>query len=247
MFSLHQLPVAIDVCVVTKTGQVPPEIIKYIPVSQLIIETSKPLGMARARAISKVETEWFAFIDDDVHVGPRWFSQIASHIHADVGAICGRMKEKGMGELWDKAVNDHISKTNKPIVHLTPGQRGYTHNTLMRTELLKDWQPSVKTLSAYEDYEITQHVLGKAHRWLWIPNVDAWHETSWVKRWTGPSWAMQNKALLVSKRELVTSFYRSVGGFVKTELPLWSGVRGRIIVTHQVISLLWGILKALGE
>ena len=37
--------------------------LELVPVNNLIIERSKPLGQARMKAIQKVTTDWFLFID----------------------------------------------------------------------------------------------------------------------------------------------------------------------------------------
>ena len=45
----------IDICVVTR-GDKMPKGLENIPINKLIVETSKPLGEARRRAIAQVET-----------------------------------------------------------------------------------------------------------------------------------------------------------------------------------------------
>ena len=60
----------VDVCIVTKNPEKVLGLIEKLRkssfVNKIIIETSIPLGLARMRAIRKVSTEWFLFLDDDI-------------------------------------------------------------------------------------------------------------------------------------------------------------------------------------
>jgi len=177
---------SLDVCVVTKTGRLPIGL-ERIPVRRVIVETSKPLGVARQRAIQKVETLWFAFVDDDVHITPNWFPTVSKFMSEDVGAVEGVLLSKGLGQRWDATVNRVEKKT--PVQDVTLGGDGLTHNTLVRTDLAKTWQPSRPDLQAYEDYELTQHILKQGYRWLRVP-TDAEHEWSWLKIARNALWGM---------------------------------------------------------
>jgi len=165
----------IDVCCCTKEKELPEwwyRQLKRIPVNKLIIDRSVPLAVSRMNAIQKVETEWFAFIDDDVLVGENWFKEITSHIKPKVGAIAGREQIVGLGKKWDDELN--AFRWSKGTRELKIGERGTTVNTLIRTDLVKDWKPSRPDLSAWEDYEITQHILKKGYKWLEV-NAHATH------------------------------------------------------------------------
>ena len=57
----------VDICIVTKTEKLPVNLrnaIDRLPAHSVIVETSTPLGLARMRAIRRVSTEWFVFLDD---------------------------------------------------------------------------------------------------------------------------------------------------------------------------------------
>lgn len=168
----------IDVCLVTKNSEVShvwKRGLKHLPLNKLIVETSSPLGQARAKTIQKVETEWFAFIDDDVYITKNWFQQLTRHIAPKTGAVHGFMWTIGV-EKWRKIFN---GRRPSRVQRLKKGDRGKTHNTLIKTELVKDWEPSQPDIQWFEDYEITKHVLAKGYDWLLIP-VDAYHMESYI-------------------------------------------------------------------
>ena len=176
----------VDVCLVTKSdiSSSWERRLRYIPYNRLIIDRSSPLGQARARAIGKVETEWFVFIDDDVCVTRSWFSQIRTCVNPKVGAVQGAMWNVGLGR-WNKIGE----KPSRPF-KLKFGDRGMTHNTLIRTSLVQDWKPSRPNLSSWEDYEITQHILRKGYDWIVCP-VDAYHVKSFIEKWKTVKWGIQ--------------------------------------------------------
>jgi glycosyltransferase involved in cell wall biosynthesis len=176
----------IDVCLVTKDPRVRSvKGLEHVPVNKLIIERSKPLALARAKAIRKVTTEFFAFIDDDVEISKEWFKTLTAYMKPDVGAVQGTLLIKGLGKVWDNALN----KSKRRIYELHLGQRGFLHNTLIRTELVRDWNPP-PDLSAFEDYHLTQHVLKKGYRWIVVP-TDSYHRKTWKQVWGNAIWAME--------------------------------------------------------
>jgi len=161
---------------------------EFIPVNNLIIETSTPLALARMRSIQKVKTEWFAFIDDDVEIDENWFETIKPYTKkTDVGATQGSLLIKGLGDKWDNALNSRTVFQQE----LKIGERGCTHNTLIRTELVKDWVPP-QNLSAWEDYSLTQHILNKGYRWVVIP-TKSHHTKSWKNIWKNIFWGIKGE------------------------------------------------------
>lgn len=239
-----QLP--IDVCLVTKNSSSKLNGLKYLPVNHLIVETSKPLALARMRAIQKVTTEWFAFIDDDVYIGPDWYKQVSMYVRSGVGAVCGRMLQHGLGTSWDKAVNQQIRRIRQ-VTELCRGERGYTHNTLLRTALVRDWRPSRNDLEAYEDYEITQHILSKGFRWLVVPNVDAWHEKTWQRVWHNAIWAVEHQAKIFSTRKILCQFLRTVFQIPHILLAPNFNSRVKIYSIYRRFGRLLGTFKALNR
>ncbi|MDH5687533.1 MAG: glycosyltransferase [Candidatus Bathyarchaeota archaeon] len=234
----------IDVCFVTKNSGSKLSGLEYLPVNHLIVETSKPLALARMRAIQKVTTEWFAFIDDDVRIGPDWYKQVSTRVMPRVGAVCGRMTERGLGVSWDKAVNEQTGRIRQ-VTELRRGERGYTHNTLLRTALVRDWMPSRDDLEAYEDYEIAQHVLSKGFRWLVVPDVNAWHEKTWMRVWHNVIWGVEHQAKITSTRRILRQFLRTLFQIPHVLLAPNLNLRVKVYSIFRKLALLWGTIRAL--
>ena len=240
----------IDVCLVTKRSVNTVKGLKYIPLNKLIIEKSKPLGLARMRAIQKVSTEWFAFIDDDVSILPKWFESLSKFIDEDVGAIQGIMRNYGFGGDLDKELFLWELKNNKKIKSLKIGERGFTHNTLIRTDLVRDWKPSRKDLSAFEDYELTQHILNKGFKWLIIPNFRALHYKTLLEVWTKAVWGIKNWKKIGNTKEIGNMKKLSTHParwIFRTALLLFSPnipLKVKLFLVYFRIACMFGMLRA---
>jgi len=229
----------IDVCIVSKTRVTGVKGLEYLPIGNLIIETSRPLGLARMRAIQKVQTEWFAFIDDDVEIDEGWFGALTKYVQNDVGAVQGILQIKGLGEKWDNALNT----TKISPSELKKGERGFTHNVLIRTKCVTDWKPSRSDLSAFEDYEISQHILNKGYRWLRVP-VESFHKLSWAKIWDNAIWAMQGwKKLYPSSRALAAKVLRCVTIILFLIATISAHPRANTVGIYQQSACLFGLLQ----
>lgn len=226
----------IDVCLVTKNDVETIQGLEYIPLNNLIIETSTPLALARKRAIQKVVTPWFAFIDDDVKIDEEWFKTLAFHIEqTTIGAVQGILQMEGLGEKWDKALNES-SKTPRT---LNLGERGFTHNTLIRTELVKDWNPP-PYLSAWEDYSLTQHILGKGYQWQTIP-VKAIHEKTWRRVWKNVLWGTEGrKNIFPSKFDSLKQILRCMIWIIRVGLSLNTSWRIKVYRIYFNLAVIYG-------
>lgn len=153
------------------------EIIKKFFPTSVIIRSKQPLAEARKLGISYVSTEWFAFIDSDIQLFTNWFDLLSGLIDKDVGSIQGQ----------DQYANDHLIKYSywqqniwkKKFLHKcdsalsvvdiksfrTVKIRGLTHNTLIRTDCVKDWNPP-SGLHIGEDHHLFLHILKKEYKWL---------------------------------------------------------------------------------
>lgn len=233
----------IDVCLVTKNDVQNIPGLDYIPLNNLIIETSTPLALARKRAIQKVSTSWFAFIDDDVKIDEEWFKTLANHTEDPLmGAIQGILCVEGLGEEWDKALN----KSGKKPRSLKPGERGFTHNTLIRTELVKDWDPPPH-LSAWEDYSLTQHILGKGYQWQTIP-VKACHEKSWRGVWENAIWGVEGrKNTFPSKRDSLKQILRRMIWIIRVGLSLNTSWRVKAFRIYFNLAVIYGNIRHLAR
>jgi glycosyltransferase involved in cell wall biosynthesis len=238
------LSIDLDVCVVTKEGFLPKGL-EFVPANTIVIETSRPLAMARMRAIKKVQAEWFAFIDDDVEIKEGWFQHLWKFVEDDIGAIAGCMDEYGLGERWDRVKSEFRRKKSK-IRFLKKEERGWTHNTLIRTKVVKDWKPSREDLEAFEDYELTQHIINKGYKWLSVPSFDfARHRKTWKSIWEKGKWTSNNFAKIKSRRSRLKRAVECLGYAGKTFLFSTYGWRLRIVLSYEALAYFNGLIRNL--
>jgi glycosyltransferase involved in cell wall biosynthesis len=137
-----------------------------------IIQTEANLACARAMGIKKVETEYFAFVDDDILVLDDWFENLFSLIKSSnkVGAVQGAVNYSI--DFLEKEQSFMQRRKKHGILEITG--RGYTHNTILATELVRDFNPP-QTLHSWEDYLLTQHIIKKGYKWLQTSQTQAIH------------------------------------------------------------------------
>ena len=169
-----QIPAKVDVLVPTLKG-LSSDFVEHlhsrIPVHCIL--TSSVIGPARARQelMERVDTDWFAFVDDDVKLRSNWWSTVTGMINDNVGGIEG---------LWsylagDKRVDDYtlamarLSKLLRQESWRDRIDRAFTGDTLVRTEAIKNIQ--VPNIPVWEDEFIRQWVEKKGFRWLRTPQV----------------------------------------------------------------------------
>jgi glycosyltransferase involved in cell wall biosynthesis len=155
---------------------------QYVPVHQLIVvdgySTDRTLSIiesynqkyqnvkviydkgtrasARQKGIMAVQTPWFMFIDSDVVLCRDWFQKAAKNIDSKVGAVWGT-------EVWSTLKNPKMLKLFLVITRKIFEVRGGTHDTLIRTDLVKDIQiPS--QLHVFEDAYIKDHITAKGYK-----------------------------------------------------------------------------------
>jgi len=189
-----------------------------LPVDRIIVENSRPLGLARMKAIQAVQTDWFAFIDDDVELPIDWFLTLKPYLNGDdVGAVEGGLSFKGLSNKLDQLLPEYVM----PKTELKLGERGWTCNTLIRTHLVRDWKPSSLNLSAWEDYDLTQHILRKGYRWIRVPVIGGYHYVSWRKLARNSIWSARGGVRFKSPRTLAKSYVGSAFWHLKNpDLPI---------------------------
>ena len=111
---------------------------------------------ARQKGIEAVRTDWFVFVDSDVVLCRDWFKKAQNYIALDVGAIWGI-------EVWSTLQNPKTLKlflfTTRKIFEV----RGGTHDTLIRTDLVRDIKIPVD-LHVFEDAYIKEWIEHKGYR-----------------------------------------------------------------------------------
>ena len=111
---------------------------------------------ARQKGIASVSTEWFLFVDSDVVLCVGWFKKAEEYISADVGAVWGT-------EIWSTLGSPTSLKLFLLVTRKIFEVRGGTHDTLIRTELVKDIEIP-KNLHVYEDAYIKDWIEDKGYR-----------------------------------------------------------------------------------
>jgi len=173
------------VCVVTRGNRMPKGL-ENIPVNKLIVETSKPLGEARRRAIAQVETPFFAFIDDDMEISPSWYKVVKAFMLPDVGCVLGGVKDVGLG------IFDRVATAPTRYREFKFDERIFTNNILIRTDVVRDWVPSPNRQICYEDLDIGNHVMRRGYKVIGIPtdtlHLKTWREIARNAMWGGSEW-----------------------------------------------------------
>jgi len=170
----HRALAKIDVLVPSLKG-LSSEFVEHIrnriPVHCIL--TSSVVGPARARQelMERVDTDWFAFVDDDVKLRPDWWSTVTGMIRPDVGGVEG---------LWsylagDKRVDDYtramavLSRLLRQESWRDRVDRAFTGDTLVRTEAIRNIR--MPNIPVWEDEYIRRWVEKNGFRWLRTPHV----------------------------------------------------------------------------
>ncbi|MGE5187728.1 MAG: glycosyltransferase family A protein [Betaproteobacteria bacterium] len=111
---------------------------------------------ARQKGIEAVKTEWFMFVDSDVVLCHDWFKKAKKYVTDDVGAVWGI-------EVWSTLKNPKTLRLFLLTTHKIFEVRGGTHDTLIRTDLVRDIKiPSY--LHVFEDTYIKEWIEQKGCR-----------------------------------------------------------------------------------
>ena len=111
---------------------------------------------ARQKGIENVRADWFIFVDSDVVLCKNWFQKAKENVQSDVGAVWGI-------EVWSTIRNSGILKLFLLVTRKIFELRGGTHDTLIRTEAIKDIHiPS--ELHVFEDAYIKDWITKKGFR-----------------------------------------------------------------------------------
>ena len=111
---------------------------------------------ARQKGIASVTTEWFLFVDSDVILCDDWFRKAEQYINEDVGAVWGT-------EIWSTLGGSTSLKIFLLVTRKIFEVRGGTHDTLIKTALVKDIEIP-KKLHVYEDAYIKDWIEKKGYR-----------------------------------------------------------------------------------
>jgi glycosyltransferase involved in cell wall biosynthesis len=122
----------------------------------LLIQDRGTRATARQKGIDHVKTEWFMFVDSDAVLCNNWFKKAEKHICPGVGAVWGI-------EVWSTIRNPVILKLFLMVTRKIFDLRGGTHDTLIRTDLVKDIKIP-KILHVFEDAYIKDWITEKGYK-----------------------------------------------------------------------------------
>ncbi len=122
----------------------------------LVIQDKGTRATARQKGIDQVKTEWFMFVDSDAVLCKDWFKKAQKHLNQNVGAVWGI-------EVWSTIQNPIMLKMFLWITRKIFDIRGGTHDTLVRTSLVKDIEIP-KILHVFEDAYIKDWITRKGFK-----------------------------------------------------------------------------------
>lgn len=120
-----------------------------------VIQDGGTRGKARQKAIPRVKTEWFMFVDSDVILCDGWFEKAKKLIKDNVGAIWGI-------EIWSVLRRTKILGLFERMTMKIFEKRGGTHDLLVRTEAVRDIKIPFN-LHTYEDSYIKSWICQKGY------------------------------------------------------------------------------------
>jgi glycosyltransferase involved in cell wall biosynthesis len=140
-----------------------------------IQQVSGGRAVARQKGIETVETDWHLHLDSDVVLCDGWQEKAERLIADDVGAIWG----------VDIPMNPHVLNRVIPMRYVRGMDipslmirnariRGGTHDTLVRTTLVKDINIP-PDLHIFEDWYIKRHIEKKSYRFLTVIEPYCYH------------------------------------------------------------------------
>jgi len=144
----HQVPAKVDVLVPSLKG-LRSEFVEHvrsrIPVHCIL--NSSVIGPARARQelMERVDTDWFALVDDNVKLRPDWWPTVTGMIGPDVGGVEG---------LWSYLAGDkRVADYTRAMARLA--RSGTCNTTLFAITSLAESRPISSTHSPSKNREIS--------------------------------------------------------------------------------------------
>jgi glycosyltransferase involved in cell wall biosynthesis len=137
-----------------------------------VYQTDANLAYARKIGIGQVDTRYFAFIESDIEVYEGWFTETMSLIKSNqqIGVVQGFTRY--YPSYMDKQRVFDLNHRKKPTREIT--ERGFAHDVVVNTELVRDFNPSTATHS-WGDYLMTQHIIRKGYKWQETSEAQAMH------------------------------------------------------------------------
>lgn len=121
----------------------------------LIIKDVGNRAISRQKGIKRVETDWFMFVDSDVVLCKDWYKKAKKYMEKNVGLVWGI-------EVWSTIHGKNTLATFLLLTRKIFEIRGGTHDTLIRTQLVKDIAIP-ENLHVFEDTYIKDWITKKGY------------------------------------------------------------------------------------
>ncbi len=143
-----------------------------------LVELDVDLAYARKVGALLADTEVICYIDDDVIIPPYFKPLIEKALsilsNCRLGALAFSLCSKE-GLDSNDIKSPRLSRVVRPLSMLSAGEvlkrglhvysRGFTFFFCIKRKLVETWNPPI-SLSAYEDYHLSQHVLHRGYLWV---------------------------------------------------------------------------------
>ena len=195
----------------------------------VLITENIGLAYARKLGIREVVTDWFVFVDADVVLSNTWMKEMHEWLlHNNdqlLGALYGYLYRN---EEQKEYLLKHSTVKNQKA-------RMFTHNTIVKTILVSDWEPD-EDVNAYEDYLLTQHIINKNYQCLNVPVVS--HHDHRGSIWKEAMWGGAGAK--------ISGYYTKLRQPVKYMVGIIYGGFKRTLKTRKKSFIRFGILKRVG-
>jgi len=154
-------------------------VVKKVFPNAIVKQTDANLGVARKYGFDLVDTEFFAWIDDDIELCDGWFKKVIKHVDSATGAVqATALPAISYSLKWFNWVNERrksfIEQISVSSAENPDSMRGMGGYTLIRTCAVKDWNPP-KLLCAYENHFLLRHIVKMGYAWKAVRNVTVEH------------------------------------------------------------------------
>jgi len=146
---------------------------KYVGEKLIVIQTEANLALARKIGLHLADTEVVFMVDSDVVVNKSFLELGLSilkrirRVGVVAAPLCGHVRGRDF-KLSRIIVPIELVRMSWLVRYsLDTLVRGYTFAILIRKSLADEWIP-LPSLSAYEDYNLSQHILRKGFYWIEI-------------------------------------------------------------------------------
>lgn len=139
-----------------------------------VFQTNANLATAQRIGIKYVDTRYLALIDDDIELSEGWFTKMMSFIKGgeQVAAVQGFTRY--YPSYMDKPRLFELGRRKGQVKEITDGARGYTHDAILMTEAVKDFNPQ-QIIHSRGDFLMVEHVIKKEYKWLEMNQTQATH------------------------------------------------------------------------